>query len=335
MLDKISMRSASARLPGHPDLACDLVAESIVDEYLRRDPESRIRVNVAGGRGVIFVSGDILSQADFDVSALVKRTLGMSGFTDEIEPFVSLEPVSPQRTAAFRLPCEAPVTVTGYATSETDMLLPETVTLARRLARLLQDAREQDPEWFWLGPDTEVTVMSEFNKPSRVIVNAEHGLESLEKIRPLITAKLKNELGQVPLEVNPTGVRECRGLAHACGSSGRAPSVYGSFIPEFPSPIGRDPRAVEKAGAWLARAAARSAIKRGARAAMVQMTYLPEESRPHFLRLRDEQGRDLSASVDPDSLSLDRVIQEWWRPGLNFDAALRGFAGEAGLPWEE
>lgn len=329
------MRSANARLPGHPDLACDLVAEAIIDEYLRRDPESRARVNVTGGRGVMFVSGDILSQADFDVSALVKRTLGSLGLTEEIEPFISLEPVSSGRTSAFRLPCETPLTVTGYATSETVSFLPENVFLARRLARVLQDARERDPEWFWLGPDTDVTVISERSKPSRAIVNAEHGSQGLAQVRNLIAEKLTLELEGVLLEVNPTGARENRGLAQATGASGRSLSVYGSSIPAYPAFAGRDPRSAEKAGAWLARSAAIMAVKKGARAALVQITYHPEEVRPHLVRIRDEQGRDLSASIQPESLALERVMREWWRPGLNFDATLRGFAGEIGLPWEE
>src|SRR5690349_18557812 len=105
------MRTALKRLPGHPDEACDLVAEAIVDEYMRRDPASRVRVSVSGGRGVMFVAGDVLSQADFDVSALVKRTLGSLGITDDVEPFVSLEPVTSERVAAMHLATEVPFTV--------------------------------------------------------------------------------------------------------------------------------------------------------------------------------------------------------------------------------
>lgn len=329
------MRTATVRLPGHPDQACDIVAESIVDEYLRRDPESRLSITVSGGRGVMFVSGDILSQADFDVSALVKRTLGSLGITDEVEPFVSLEPVTAERTAAFHLPSEAAMTVTGYATSETTQLLPETVVLARRLARSLQDARDHDPEWFWLGPDTEVTVIARHHKPTRVIVTAEHGSEPLVSVRERITDRLRSELGDLPIEINPTGARERRGLAHASGASGRSPSVYGSFIPSTASLIGRDPRSVEKAGAWLARQAACQLVRAGARSVLLQATYVPEEMRPHLLRACDEQGRDISASLSLEQMSLDRVMKEWWRPGMNFEAARWGFAGEFGMPWEE
>lgn len=329
------MRTATVRLPGHPDQACDMVAEAIVDEYVRRDPESRLRVNVVGGRGVMFVSGDILSQADFDVAALVRRTLGAIGVTDDVEPFVSLEPVSSERIAAFRLPSEIPTTVTGYATAETDLFLPAPVALARKIAKELHEAREQDAEWFWLGPDSEVTVIAKDHAPSRIVVMVEHANEPLASVRQRIADRLRPLIGEVLLEVNPTGPRERRGLAGASGASGRGPSVYGSFLPAFPTCIGRDPSSVEKAGAWLLRSAAISAVRAGARSVLIQATYSPEEMRPFALMARDERGRDITSSIPLEALSLDRVIKEWWRPGLNLDAATWGFAGQTGMPWEE
>lgn len=95
------MRSALARLPGHPDAVCDLVAETVVDEYLRRDPATRIRLSVAGGRGAIFVSGDVMSTADFDVSAVIRRSIGALGVMADMEPFISLDPVGSEQSALF------------------------------------------------------------------------------------------------------------------------------------------------------------------------------------------------------------------------------------------
>jgi hypothetical protein len=45
-------------------------------------------------------------------------------------------------------------------------------------------------------------------------------------------------------------------------------------------------------------------------------------------------GKDLTVGISPAALSLDRVMKEWWRPGLNVDAHRWGFAGEPGMPWE-
>lgn len=305
-----------------------------MDEYLRRDPASRVRLSVTGGRGVMFVAGDVLSHADFDVSALVKRTLGSFGITDEIEPFVALEGVTSERTGVFRLSNESPVTVTGYATSETENLLPQTVAAAHRLARLLQEARERDPEWFWLGPDAEVTVIAKQAKPHLAVINVEQGGEPLEKVRAKIAEKLKTILDGMALEVNRAGVCERRGLGEASGASGRTPGAYGSMIPSRPGMIGCDPTAAEKAGVWLARAAAIRLVRGGVKAALVQATYLPGEVRPSIVQARDERGQDLAAKLPADSLLLEKVIKEWWRPGLNVDAAYWGLAGDRALPWE-
>lgn len=329
------MRTATARLPGHPDAACDMVAESILDEFLRRDPESRLRISVQGGRGAVFVSGDVLSQADFDVSALVKRVIGSLGITDELEPFVSLEQVAADRTSNFRLGAEQPVIATGYATFETDDLLPETTVAALRLARALHEQRERDPDLFWLGPDGEVTIIAHGAKPARAIINVEHGSEPLDTARQQIAERLREPLRDLEFQINPSGVREKRGLAACTGSSNRAVGPYGSLIPSVGAQIvGADPRSAEKVGAWLARQAARNLVKRGARACLIQILYLPGENRPSRITARDERGRDLSSEVPLESLALDRVMKEWWRPGLNFEAAQWTFVGSRGLPWE-
>jgi S-adenosylmethionine synthetase len=328
------MRTAIARLPGHPDEACDLVAEAIVDEYMRRDPASRVRVSVSGGRGVMFVAGDVLSQADFDVSALVRRTLGSLGITDEVEPFVSLEPVTSERVAAMQLATELPMTVTGYATNETDILLPKPVALARRVAVALERLRESEADCFWLGPDAEVVVCMETDGRTRVAIRVEHGVEPIETVRKILAERLVSELDGATLEVNPAGPCERRGLAGATGSSGSARALYGSGLPSVTSGVGHDQRSLAKAGTWLARAAAIAAVNAGANAAFVTATYLPGEMRPIEFRIRDERGRDLSATVPLESMSLERVVNEWMQPGVNGEALRGGCVGTPSLPWE-
>jgi S-adenosylmethionine synthetase len=322
------------RLPGHPDHASDLVVEGIVDEYLRRDPATRIRLAAVGGRGVMFVSGDAASQADFDVSAVVKRTLGSLGVTDDVEPFISIEPVAPESLSAFRLHAATPVTVTGYATSETPEGIPVMLAVARRAAKRLEEKRRSDPEWFWLGPDADVTAFADSAKAVRLIVTMEHAGEPLESARRKVAEELQPVADGAVVVVNPAGASERRGLANASGASGRAPAPYGSMIPTHGSAAGSDPSSAEKAGAWLCRAAALRLMREGSRAVLVRATYLPGDMKPSIVVARDERGVGLSSRIPADELSIDRVLKEWWRPGLNTDACRWGFAGEPGLPWE-
>ncbi len=275
----------------------------------------------------------VLSQADFDVSAVAKRAAGQLGITEELEPFVSIEPVAAPLVAARRLACDSPVTVTGYATSETPEQIPLTAALARRVAKRLQEKRLNDTEWFWLGPDAEVTVHAETSRPSHVVVSVEHANEPLEIVRERVATELASLLENERLEVNPTGPREQRGLAGQTGSSGRGITPYGSLVPFNVSTSGHDAMSVEKAGAWIARAAALKIVRAGARAVLVQLVYNPGDDHPVFILAKDESGRDCSSKLEKEDLNIARV-RDWLRPGLSYEAALWGFAGEAGLPWE-
>lgn len=321
-------------LPGHPDAICDLVAEAVVDEYVRRDPETRIRLAVSGGHGALFVSGDVKSRADFDVSSLVRRTVAALGVLDEIEPFVSIEASDAEDASRVIAGHDAPVTVTGYATVETPEFVPAPVSFARRIAKGLDERRRTDQEWFWLGPDGVVTVQARGKEADAAFIQIEHGTKSIAEAREEMRKLVGNVAPGLAVRVNESGPTEARGLARRMGGSGRRTAPYGSAVPFGDGVIGMDLRSPEKAGAWLVRAAARSLVSRGANAALVQATYVPGDRVPSAIAARDERGNDLTADIPRESLSLDRVMAEWWRPNLCADAARWGFAGVPGMPWE-
>ena len=329
------MRSARMKLPGHPDKACDLVAEAIVDEYLKRDPESRLQLQVSGGRGALFVNGDVFSTADFDVAALIQRTLGAAGSLQPLEPFVALEQIPLDAASRSLDGSTLPIMVVGYACDETSEFLPKPLYLAKRIAKALEDKRRGDEAWFWLGSDGEVKVTADGSEPDSIFIQIEHGTEPLESVRQKIEGLVREFSQTAKIRVNEFGPCETRGLAGLTGASGREQSAYGLPLPAVDVRIGCDIRHPGKAGAWLARAAALSLVRSGrARAVLVNLKYLPGEGRPAAISARDEKGRDISGLIDRGSVALDRVAKDWWRPGLNADAARWGFAGEAGLPWE-
>lgn len=323
------MNPARIRLPGHPDATCDAVAEAIVDEYVRRDSAARVSLSVAGGRGALFVSGDVKSSADFDVGQVISRALGALGIASGIEPFVSLEHVVGERVALFIQGTESPTVVSGYATDETPDMIPKSCELARRVAQALEEKRTTDENWFWLGADGEVFVSD------HVSIRVEHGTKPISEVRDDIARLVSGIAERKPVRVNELGADESRGLANVMGASGRETHPYGFSLPSSPSGIGLDPARTEKAGTWLVRQAARDLVRRGARAALVRATYAPGERMPSHVSARDEKGKDVSKDIARATLALDRVMTEWWRPNLSVDAARWGFAGVAGLPWEE
>ena len=67
-------RTAESVSPGHPDKICDQISDAILDAHLREDPDARVAVDVAGGHGTIFVTGEVTSKATkVNVPAIVKR----------------------------------------------------------------------------------------------------------------------------------------------------------------------------------------------------------------------------------------------------------------------
>jgi len=328
------MRIGRTQSPGHPDRACDLIAETVVDEYLRRDPTSSLRVHVTGGRGALFVSGVASSKADFDVGAVVQRAAAQLGARNPIEPFVAIEPAQ-GATLLDALRSSRPISVVGYATRETPESLPRPVSLSRRIAKKLEDLRTNDPEWFWLDPSFDVSVTEDGGGRATAYVTCAHGDQEIGDVRLRVAQSLSSLTKGVDVRVNVSGPLAAFGLDHDIGSSGVSDEPYGSGLPSFGSPIGLDPSHPRKFGSWMAREVARMALERSdAKAVLVQAVYEPGKPEPVSLRVRDERGRDLSRPEDREAMSYYSVARRF-RHGLNVEACRWGFAGETGLPWEE
>ena len=320
------MQSATFYSPGSPDALCAICAEAIVDAYIERDQQSRIRVEVSGGFDAIFITGMVQSTADVDVASVVRRQLGRFGAGLEIEPFVSMETV-----AAWHP--EPMVCVAAYATNQTPEAIPLASAMARRINAALENYRQTDEQGFWLGPDIEGVVLVQKNKMPQVFLQVEHGTEKIQDVRTKISACLAELIPGVKVRTNDGGLLERRGLHATLGSSARFLPAYGTTGMASVSICGRDPRDPQKAGAWLARAIARDLVKKGNEAVIVQIAYEPGRKDPLAIIKKNEKGDRLDQLIPADSLHLDRVMQ-WWRPGLNVSACLHQCMGGEALPWE-
>lgn len=329
------MSIARVRGPGHPDQACDLVAAAIVEEYLRRDPAARLTIRISGGRGVLFAAGDVLSSADFDVSAVVRRALAGIGVSTAIEPFIAFEPM-PAASAPSSGSRES-VHVFGYATSETPDAFPKAVILAREAAQELEARRMNDADWFWLGSDYEVIADARAKQP-QIIIRAEHvDKVDMKTVRESVEALVRNRIGDADIRVNVAGAETVSGLAARMGSSGLASAMdqYGALLPSQPSGVGRHLSHPMQAGAGLARGVARELVAAGkGKAVMVQALWLPLETRPSSLRIRNERGEDLSSFVSRDRFDLSRLPETYRDPSLVMQIPRAGFDRSVRLPWE-
>jgi S-adenosylmethionine synthetase len=329
------MSIARVRGPGQPDQACDLVAAAIAEEYLRRDPASRLNLRISGGRGVLFAAGDVLSSADFDVSAVVRRALAAISVSASVEPFIAFEPMS--ATAAPSAGSRESVHVFGYATAETPSSLPRAVTLAREVAQTLEARRMNDADWFWLGSDYEV-IADARSRPPQLIIRVEHvDKVDLKFVRESVEALVRGCVPDADVRVNIAGAEIDAGLAGRMGSSGLASAMdqYGALLPSHASGIGRHLAHPSQAGAGLVRSAARELVADGkGKAIMAQVLWLPLETKPSALRIRNERGEDLSALISRDRFDLARLPDAYRDPSLVMQIPRAGFDRSVRLPWE-
>lgn len=319
--------------PGQPDQACDLVVASVLEEYLRRDPESRVNIRACGGQGSLFLAGEISSSVDFDVSAIVKQVLANAGVMGVIEPFIAFEPMH----AAWAVGHGArELTVAqGYATTETPELFPRELVLASKIGMALEQKRTQDPDWFWLGADYEVSVITQTTKPL-ILIRAEHlETQSVEQVRILIQTLCLPSVEGAEVRVNEAGKETQAGLKNRIGSSGQLTVDRYVSAPASASGIGVQLRHPRVLGAIACRAIARRLVREGRGTAIaVRATWLPLETSASFIRVWNEAGADLSTLIQPEELDLTRLPASWTSPSIATSLVKRWTDATVRLPWE-
>lgn len=347
------LKTVEALCAGHSDKICDQIADGIVDEYLRRDPESRIDIKVLGSHGMMMIGGEVNSTADFDVAALAKQIYREIGYFDEIEVFVNVETSSAEiKTARGSFDT---VVVNGYATRETREFLPLPLVLANGLVRRLDDLRRLDPAFHWLGADGKAQVVMEGKKVSVVTLLASHAVD----VSPLdVQAKLLERVvspviggDEAKIFINPIGSFSTQGFQVEAGASGHRPAgdFYGGLIPHGDSsPIGKDPQRAERAGAYMARFVAKQLVKQGlADSVMVSLTYTLGRSEPIVVGVRPsprpspttvvrEGGGDLLKYVKQNhNFNLDSIVEQLDLKKPRYrSVSVYGQFGHEGLPWE-
>lgn len=231
------MKTAEFVSPKHPDKQCDIIADTLLGEYLKKDPQSRVAVEVMGGHGHISISGEVTTAADVDVVRAVRDVVG-DGFA--VHQYLTRQsPEIGQGVDAGGAGDQG--IMKGYATRETPERLPLEYVLARDLCQKIYERYPYDGK-------TQVTV--EGKKVKAVVASFQNARtpELLDLVRSLIASP--------EYLVNPAGEWTLGGFDADSGLSGRK-LVVDNYGPEVAigggSFSGKDYTKVDRSGAYMAR----------------------------------------------------------------------------------
>lgn len=284
---------------GHPDKVCDQIADAVLDEILREDPNGRVACEVCCTTGMVLVMGEITTKTYVDIPRLVRGVVCDIGYNDPNGGFdgntcavlTAIDEQSPDIAMGVdRQGAGDQGMVFGYACAETPELMPLPISLAHRLTAQLTKVRENGTLPY-LRPDgkSQVTVEYDENKqPVRVdtvVISTQHqdtiAMESLRKdiheqvILPIIPQQMLDDA--TVLHINPTGRFVTGGPQGDSGVTGRKIIVdtYGGYARHGGGAFsGKDPTKVDRSGAYAARYAAKNVVAAGlARACEIQVAY--------------------------------------------------------------
>lgn len=288
---------------GHPDKICDQISDAVLDAILKQDPEARVACEVAVTTGLVLLMGEITTTCYVDIPKIARKTIERIGYTrakygfdaETCAVLTSIDEQSPDIAMGVNEAFEQRGSQSkedlyesqgagdqgimfGFASNETEELMPLPISLSHKLAKRLAEVRKTG-KLNYLRPDgkTQVTVEYEDDKPKRIhtiVVSTQHHEDvPLRQIREDLIRDVVRKV--VPVEllddntkflINPTGRFVIGGPQGDSGLTGRKIIVdtYGGFSRHGGGAFsGKDASKVDRSGSYAARYVAKNIVAAG------------------------------------------------------------------------
>ena len=358
---------------GHPDKICDQISDSILDELLRQDPDSRCACEVTVEPNAVHIMGEVTSKAYVDYVAVARKVLAEIGYTNKNLGFTHEADVTctihrqssdiamgvdSAMDSKFELGAGDQGMMFGYACNETACKMPIPIYLAHKLVQELSRLRK-DRVLKYLRPDgkSQVTVEYENGEPKRIdtiVISAQHDPDiSRDKLsediyRELILKVIPSNLMDVHTKIliNPTGRFVLGGPAADTGLTGRKIIVdtYGGYSRHGGGAFsGKDPTKVDRSAAYMARYLAKHIVVAGiAKRCEIQLSYAIGVAEPVSVYVDtfgsgkvadDELGRWIQTHTDLRPGSIIKLLR--LATPCYYPTAAYGHFGRDEFPWEQ
>ncbi len=277
---------------GHPDKMADQISDAILDAMLQQDPDSRVACETLIKTGLVVIAGEVRSNAEVDIDQLVRQVIAEIGYVDndmgfDPEDCTVMNALGQQsgdiamgvdETSDHEQGAGDQGLMFGYATNDTDVLMPAPITYAHRLVK--QQAEKRRTTLDFLRPDAKSQLSFHYDDAGKpmaidtVVLSTQHSpdvtLETLteavmeEIIKPVLPANWLSS--DTKIYINPTGQFIIGGPVGDCGLTGRKIIVdtYGGMARHGGGAFsGKDPSKVDRSAAYASRYVAKNIVAAG------------------------------------------------------------------------
>jgi S-adenosylmethionine synthetase len=358
---------------GHPDKVADQISDAILDAIFEQDTAARVACETLVNTGMVVIAGEITTSAWVDMQAVVRETIKRIGYNSsemgfDYESCAVLTSIDKQsadiamgvdESEGHEQGAGDQGLMFGYASNETEVLMPAPITYAHRLVKRQAEVRKNGT-LSWLRPDakSQVTFRYEDNKPvaiDAVVLSTQHSddvdtptlREAVmdEIIKPVLPAEWLT--ADTKYHINPTGRFVIGGPVGDCGLTGRKIIVdtYGGMARHGGGAFsGKDPSKVDRSAAYAARYVAKNIVAAGlADRCEIQVSYAIGVSEPTSISVETfgtgkvEDSRIVELVREHFDLRAGGLVKMLGllRPIYGATAAYGHFGREdEGFPWE-